>query len=348
VPPEEAEAGQQRGEDGPGAVGRGLRRSVLLAVAALALAILLVAVAWLLVRDGDGAASDRGRAATVSVEELNEFAAGVGHPVYWAGPQPRFTYELTQTEDDRIYIRYLPPGAEAGDPSPNYLTIGTYAQTDALATLRETAAAQGVETFELPGDGVAFQDANRPTSVYLAYPGSDYQVEVYAPSPDTARTLVAAGQIKAVGAPPPTPAGSEAVSVEELERLAGTLAHPLYWAGEEPDTTYELTRTSDGGIYIRYLPLDAEIGAREPDHLTVGTYRLENALEALTADAEAEGVEAIELEGGGLAFADPDGPTSVYLAFPGEDVQVEVYDPDPERARDLVTSGRIVPVGQTR
>ena len=43
-------------------------------------------------------------------------------------------------------------------------------------------------------------------------------------------------------------------------------------------------------------------------------------------------------------FIDRDQPTTVYVVFPGEDVQVEVYDPDRDGARELVTSGRIAPI----
>jgi hypothetical protein len=34
----------------------------------------------------------------------------VKHPVYWAGPRPSYTYELTRTSDGRIFVRYLPTG----------------------------------------------------------------------------------------------------------------------------------------------------------------------------------------------------------------------------------------------
>lgn len=324
------------------------RRPVFLLVAGVvALAIVGGLVAWLLLRGGGdesaGTTVDREGAATVSAQDLNGFATTAEHPVYWAGPQPQFTYELTRTDDGRVYVRYLPAGANAGDPNPNYLTVGTYPQPDAFETLQETAEAQGVETFEVPGGGLAFQDKNRATSVYLAHPDSNYQIEVYAPSPETARALAESGQIKPLGTPP-TPARAEAISVEELRRLPATLGHPIYWAGEEPDTTYELTRTSDGSVYIRYLPAGADVGVRRPDYLTVGTYPLENALETLREAADAKRVETVELEGGGVAFVDRETPTSVYLAFPDEDVQVEVYEPDAARARELAISGQIASV----
>src|SRR5205085_8721905 len=117
-------------------------------------------------------------AAAVSTARLNALASSIGHPIYWVGPQPRNVYELSQTKDGRVYIRYLPRGVRIGSRSPDYLTVGTYPQRHAFATLRATARAQGVRTIALAGGGLAFQYKGRPTSVYLAYPGSDYQIEV--------------------------------------------------------------------------------------------------------------------------------------------------------------------------
>jgi hypothetical protein len=45
---------------------------------------------------------------------LASLAASVGHPVYWAGPRANVTYELTQTADGRIFVRYLPKGTPVG------------------------------------------------------------------------------------------------------------------------------------------------------------------------------------------------------------------------------------------
>src|SRR5207249_9248968 len=55
--------------------------------------------------------------------------------------------------------------------------------------------------------------------------------------------LVRSGQVQPVGAPPRTPAGSTAATVKQLKALAIVLAHPIYWVGTNPATTYELTRT---------------------------------------------------------------------------------------------------------
>jgi hypothetical protein len=136
----------------------------------------------------------------------------------------------------------------------------------------------------------------------------------------------------------------QAVSVEGLQEEAGSGQIPVFWAGPQAGTTYELTEASDGSVYVRYLPEDAEVGDPSPDFLTVATYPLKNGYARVLAAAEEEGAETEELPNGGLALVDADRPSSVYLAYEGEPYQVEVYDPSPDRALELVTSGAVQPV----
>jgi hypothetical protein len=323
------------------------RRPAFVAVAALVLVAVVALVLWLVLRGGGGSAEPvpHAPASAASIQRLNAFASSVGHPVYWAGPQPSYRYELSQTKDGRVYIRYLPRGVKLGDPHPRYLTIGTYPQKNALATVRATAKKQGVQTMHVDGGGLAFQYKGRPTSFYVAYPGSAYQIEVFDPSPSRALQVVRSGQLTAVGAPPRTAAGSKAASVQQLKALAVTLGHPIYWAGAQPAVgTYELTRTTSGSVYIRYLPTGARVGDLRPRYLTVGTYPQKGALAMLKATAAKNHVPTIVAAGGGVALVDPKSPTSVYVAYPNVDLQVEVFDPSPRRARQLVTSGQISPV----
>ena len=46
-----------------------------------------------------------------------------------------------------------------------------------------------------------------------------------------------------------------------------------------------------------------------------------------------------------LAVLDPARPTSVFVAFPNVDFQIEVFSPKQGEARRLVERGRITPVG---
>jgi hypothetical protein len=322
------------------------RRPALVAVAGIALLALLGVVLWLLLRgDGGKTTARRAPANGMSIRQLNEFAGSLGHPVYWAGAQPRFTYELSHTKDGRVYIRYLPLGATVGSTKANYLTVGTYPQRHAFRTIRAAAKSQGVRALDIAGGGVAFQYKSRPTHVYLAYPGSDYQIEVFDPAPAVALRLVTSGQIKPVGAPPSLRARSQAASAQQLRGLATTLGHPIYWAGPRGNVTYELTRTRSGNVYLRYLPPGVSVGAQKPDYLTIGTYPQKGALAILKRTAAKNHVATMSAGGGGIALVDSKHPTSVYVAYPHVDLQIEVYDPKPGRAQQLVQSRQITAIG---
>ena len=106
----------------------------------------------------------------------------LGHPIFWLGPKKGYTYELTQTGNGKIYVRYLPHGVDVGADKP-YLTVATYPFPGAYAAIRKQATAKGAVTARLAGGGVAVLDDGYPESVHVAYPGVDYQVEVYDPTP---------------------------------------------------------------------------------------------------------------------------------------------------------------------
>jgi hypothetical protein len=138
---------------------------------------------------------------------------------------------------------------------------------------------------------------------------------------------------------------SSAASEAQLRGIPAETGHPLYWAGRRSEFTYELTRTADGNVFVRYLPPGIPVGAERPNYLTIGTYPRPRALQAVRSRARRRGTVSFPVPGGGIAAYTRDRPRSVYLAFPREDVQIEVYDPSAERARRLARSGRVRPIG---
>jgi len=139
------------------------------------------------------------------------------------------------------------------------------------------------------------------------------------------------------------PRAPEAVSTTELSDTASSSAVPVYWAGEQAGATLELSGAG-GGTYVRYLTGGAEPGDPRADFLTVGSYEFADPVAALEKlSRQPDGVRRT-VPGRGVAYFNRTDPQNVYLAYPDVDVQIEVYDPDPSRAKELVTSGRIVPV----
>jgi hypothetical protein len=299
---------------------------------------------WTLIRSSGetGSTASTARGAVAVSQGGLETIARLGHPIYWAGPKPGVTYELTQTPDGRVYVRYLPSGTQVGSPKI-YLTVATYPLAGAYAATKRVALQQGSVRLPVGDGGIAFYHRRLPTNVYVAYPASNYQIEVFDPSPAQAHALVTSGSIGLVPAaasgPVVTKSAAIAVTPTTLARLAAKLGRPVYWAGKEPGKTYELTQTPDGRIYVRYLPAGVPVGVSRP-YLTVGTYPVANAYAVTKAAARKPGSVVVNVPGG-TAFYARSRPTSVYMAFPGVDEQIEVYDPSATVARSAVADRAI-------
>jgi hypothetical protein len=141
------------------------------------------------------------------------------------------------------------------------------------------------------------------------------------------------------------PGGPESATVESLRETASSSGMPIYWAGPQNGAELELTNAEGGKrVYVRYLTGGAQPGDPRPKFLTVGTYVFPDATRALKRQSREVGGELRPAPGGATVYVNPDRPQSVYLAYPGVEVEIEVYDPSPQRALNLVTAGQIVPV----
>jgi hypothetical protein len=309
----------------------------------IALGLIVALILWLSLRSS-GSSSTSGNARAVSISQIRTLAASVKHPVFWVGPKPGYTYEVTQTSNGSIYIRYLPPGEKVGTKTP-YLTVGTYPFPGAYQAIKKITTQKGITAIRIPHGGLGEVPVKSPTSVHAAYPGVDYQVEVYDPTPGTATGLVVTGKLSAFGSlRPARPPKPRAASPAQLRSLATTLGHPIYWIGQKRGYTYELVRTSQDQVYIRYLPPGVGVGARG-QYLTVATYPFRGAFDAILKLAQKQNATTLTLSNGGRAVIDPTNPKSIHLAYPGSDIEIEVFDPSPPRARQIVSSGQITTVG---
>jgi hypothetical protein len=137
----------------------------------------------------------------------------------------------------------------------------------------------------------------------------------------------------------------EVLSIEALEDAVSGQEPPVYWAGEQSKTEVELSQPEATRTYIRYLTDGAEAGDERADFLTVGTYTLSDPVAALRKQGKEPGGVIATAPGGATVYFNRKKPNSVYLAYPGVEAEIEVYDPNFTRALQLVNSGQIVPVG---
>jgi hypothetical protein len=187
---------QQQGQ--PAARARTRRNAVLQLGALLAVALVAFVVAWYVIGGGNNSTAVSvlvtGKPTLVTEAQLRALAQKSVFPVYWAGAK-KGAYELTRTSDGRIYVRYLSSASQVGSRSAKFLTVGTYPSKAAFLSIRRAARRPGGLSLKLGANGLLVFNTNTPTSVYFSYPAATYQVEVYDPSPQQARTLVLAGKI---------------------------------------------------------------------------------------------------------------------------------------------------------
>jgi hypothetical protein len=166
--------------------------------AAIVAAALVAVIAYVLISGGDDNNGSEKHVVAADAAEVQKLAGEQSHTPYWAGPGGAETFEWTDLPDGRIYVRYLTGGAEVGDPRARFLTVGTYPVGNGVAAVRKAAKQPGSRTLKVKGGGTALVNKNTPTSVYLAYPGSKDQIEVFDPDPAKALELVTSGKIQPV------------------------------------------------------------------------------------------------------------------------------------------------------
>jgi hypothetical protein len=92
----------------------------------------------------------------------------------------------------------LPPGVEAGDERP-FTLVGTYPFVGAYTAEKGLAKQKGWASRKLAGGWIAVYRKARPTNLYLARSGLEYQVEVFDPLPAQARRIIVAGRLSKIG-----------------------------------------------------------------------------------------------------------------------------------------------------
>jgi hypothetical protein len=117
--------------------------------------------------------------------ELRQIVSELGKTIYWAGPMANAKYTLSVT-DTAAFVRYLPDGEGAEDAGMNYLVVATYeinAAYDAVLTAGNEQDGISISN----SDGAAiYYNKTSPNNVYLAYPNTNYQIEIFDPSADRA------------------------------------------------------------------------------------------------------------------------------------------------------------------
>ena len=132
-------------------------------------------------------------------------------------------------------------------------------------------------------------------------------------------------------------------SASELPGAVNSVGNPVYWLGPEAGDQYELTVIGDGRTYVRYLPegVPAESGEA---FRTVGSYAFQDPVKELERLGRRPGNHTFTVPGGGVGVSPGSPSAHVYVAFPDQNVEIEVFDPDPGDAEQSVKRGDLIPI----
>jgi hypothetical protein len=122
--------------------------------------------------------------------------------------------------------------------------------------------------------------------------------------------------------------GQVALTEEQLMDTVKALKITAYWAGPVEGNLYSLDTRGPGQIYIRYLSDANGLDDTSASYRVVGTYQIKDAFITTQAAGNSVPNSIGFINGDGAAvYYTKDSPNNVYMAFDGEDIQVEIFDP---------------------
>jgi hypothetical protein len=140
---------------------------------------------------------------------------------------------------------------------------------------------------------------------------------------------------------PLTP-GAKILTEQQLQAAVADLGYPVYWLGPRSGTEYEYTHRSDGRVYIRYVAPGTQAGSYDK-FLTVGTYPMPDAYDVVKKISKLPDATKIDVKRG-VGAQSSKKPQSVYVAFRGKDLELEIYAPEDGAAVQEVQSGNLQPI----
>lgn len=118
--------------------------------------------------------------------ELIDLALKINQPIYWVGPGAEVNYTLTLAENEQAYVKYLPQGVLPGEGETALRIVATYLRQDAYSVTQAAANNPGAVSLTNSQGGAIYYNSATPNNVYLAYPGQNFQIEIFDPVPGAA------------------------------------------------------------------------------------------------------------------------------------------------------------------
>jgi hypothetical protein len=121
--------------------------------------------------------------------------------------------------------------------------------------------------------------------------------------------------------------GKVALSQNQLESLVTEESLTAYWAGPRPGYLYSIDTTAKNRVFLQYIQANKDSKNVIANSRIIATYYSKDGFARTVAAATQSGNTGFRNLNGSVVFYENDRNTDVYLAFPGEEVQIEIFDP---------------------
>lgn len=108
---------------------------------------------------------------------------------YWVGPMPGAKYSLISNANGQVFVRYLPNGQGLEDTNADYRVIATYPQSDAFSITKSAGNQANSISFTNVDGAQVFYSKSYAANVYVAFPDSPYEIEIFDPKDGGALSL---------------------------------------------------------------------------------------------------------------------------------------------------------------
>jgi hypothetical protein len=142
-------------------------------------------------------------------------------------------------------------------------------------------------------------------------------------------------------------AGKVALSQNQLQSLVAEESITAYWAGPRSGYLYTIDATVEERIYIQYIQENKNSSNVVANSRVIATYFAKDGFARTVAAATRTGNTGFRNPNGSVVFYAKNRNTDIYLAFPGKEVQIEIFDPLAGQALSLaVLQDQITKIGE--